>query len=67
VTGLLWRARHGPGQPPQWLVDTIAVQLSGFTTQSLAGDLGRSPDEVAIVSAEVIEAALGSAAAQARA
>jgi AcrR family transcriptional regulator len=67
VTGLLWRASHGPGQPPQWLVDTVAVQLSGFTTQSLAGDLGRSPDEVALVSAEVIEAALGSAAAQARA
>ncbi len=67
VTGLLWRARRAPGQPPQWLVDAVAVQLSGFTTQSLAGDLGRSPDEVAFVSAEVIEAALRSAAAQARA
>lgn len=66
VAHLLWRARHGLGQPPQWLVDTVAVHLSGFTTQSLAGDLGRSPDEVAFVSAEVIEAALGSAAAQAR-
>jgi AcrR family transcriptional regulator len=67
VTGLLWRARHGLGQPPRWLVDTVAVQLSGFTTQSLAGDLGRSPDEVALVAAEVIEAALGSATAQSRA
>jgi AcrR family transcriptional regulator len=61
VTELLWRARHGPGQPPRWLVDAVAVQLSGFTTQSLAGDLGRSPDEIALVSAQVIEAALGSA------
>jgi hypothetical protein len=32
--------------------------LSGFTTQSLADDLGRSPDEVAAVSTQVIEAAL---------
>jgi AcrR family transcriptional regulator len=61
VTGLLWRARHGRGKPPQWLVDAVAVQLSGFTTQSLAGDLGRSPDEVAQVSARVIGAALDSA------
>jgi hypothetical protein len=34
------------------------VHLSGFTTQSLAGDLGRSPDEVAAISARVLEAAL---------
>ncbi len=58
VTELLWRARGAPGPPPRWLVDAVAVQLSGFTTQSLAGDLGRSPDEVAHVSARVIEAAL---------
>jgi AcrR family transcriptional regulator len=61
VTELMWRARGGPGQPPQWLVDAVAVHLSGFTTQSLAGDAGRSPDEVAHVSAQVIEAVLASA------
>jgi AcrR family transcriptional regulator len=61
VSELLWRARGGPGGPPQWLVDAVAVQLSGFTTQSLAGDAGRSPDEVAHVSAQVIEAVLASA------
>jgi AcrR family transcriptional regulator len=64
VTDLMWRARDGHGLPPQWLVDAVAVQLSGFTTQSLAGDLGRAPDEVAHVSAQVIEAALASALAQ---
>jgi len=61
VTELLWRARGRQDQPPQWLIDAVAVQLSGFTTQSLAGDLRRSPDEVAHVSAQVIEAALASA------
>jgi AcrR family transcriptional regulator len=66
VTDLLWRARGGTGRPPEWLVDAVAVQLSGFTTQSLAGDLGRSPDEVAELSAQVVEAALGSALAQSR-
>jgi TetR/AcrR family transcriptional regulator of autoinduction and epiphytic fitness len=64
VTGLLWRARGGRDQPPEWLVDAVAVQLSGFTTQSLAGDLGRSPDAVAGVAAQVIEAALAAALAQ---
>jgi AcrR family transcriptional regulator len=64
VTELMWRARGGCGLPPRWLVDAVAVQLSGFTTQSLSGDLGRAPDEVAHVSARVIEAALASALAQ---
>jgi AcrR family transcriptional regulator len=64
VAELMWRARGGHGLPPRWLVDAVAVQLSGFTTQSLAGDLGRAPDEVAHVSAQVIEAALASALAQ---
>lgn len=64
VTDLMWRARGGSGQPPRWLVDAVAVQLSGFTTQSLGGDFGRSPDEVALVSARVIESALASALAQ---
>jgi AcrR family transcriptional regulator len=64
VTDLLWQARGGRGRPPQWLVDAVAVQLSGFTTQSLAGDLGRSPDAVAEVAAEVIDAALGAALAK---
>jgi AcrR family transcriptional regulator len=64
VTEVLWKARSGWGRPPQWLVDAVAVQLSGFTTQSLAGDLGRSPDAVAEVAARVIEATLGAALAQ---
>ena len=64
VTEFLWHARGGPAAPPQWLTDAVAVQLSGFTTQSLAGDLDRSPDEVASVSAQVIEAALAAAGAQ---
>jgi hypothetical protein len=42
-------------------VDAVAVQLSGFTTQSLSGDLGRSPEEVADVAARVIEAAVDAA------
>jgi TetR/AcrR family transcriptional regulator of autoinduction and epiphytic fitness len=63
VTGFLWKARGGRAAPPPWLTDAVAVQLSGFTTQSLAGDLGRSPDQVAQVSAQVIEAALAAALA----
>jgi AcrR family transcriptional regulator len=61
VTARLWQANGGSGKPPRWLVDAVAVQLSGFTTQSLSGDLGRSPAEVAEVAARVIDAALASA------
>ena len=49
------------GAASLWLVDAVAVHLSGFTTQSLAGDFGRTPEEVAQVSAQVIEAALAAA------
>jgi AcrR family transcriptional regulator len=61
ITARLWQARGGPGDPPRWLADTIAVHLSGFTTRSLTGDFGRTPDEVARVSAQIIEAALTAA------
>lgn len=61
VTGRLWQARGNSGKPPRWLVDAVAVQLSGFTTQSLSGDLGRSPADVADVAARVIEAVLDAA------
>jgi AcrR family transcriptional regulator len=61
VTSRMWQARGGRGDPPVWLVDAVAIHLSGFTTQSLTGDFGRTPDEVAQVSAQVLEAALGAA------
>jgi AcrR family transcriptional regulator len=64
VTMLMWQARGGHGRPPTWLTDAVAVHLSGFTTQSLAGDFERSPDDVARVSARVLEAALAAALAE---
>jgi AcrR family transcriptional regulator len=64
VTRALWRARGGRGTPPAWLTDAVAVHLSAFTTQSLAVDFDRSPDDVARVSARVIDAALTAALAE---
>lgn len=63
VTARIWQARGGPGSPPTWLVDAVAVHLSTFTTQALAGDFGRTPDQVARVSAQVLEATLAAALA----
>jgi AcrR family transcriptional regulator len=63
VTTTLWQGRGGRGEPPPWLADAVAVHLSGFTTQSLGGDFGRSPDELARVSARVLEACLAAALA----
>jgi AcrR family transcriptional regulator len=64
VTARLWTARGGRGKPPRWLADAIAVHLSGFTTQSLGGDFDRSPDDVARVSARIVEASLAAALAE---
>jgi AcrR family transcriptional regulator len=64
VTGVLWRARGGTGKPPAWLADAVAVHLSGFTTQSLGVDFDRSPDDVARISARVLDAALTAALAE---
>jgi AcrR family transcriptional regulator len=61
VSNRMWQARGGRGRPPAWLVDAVAVHLSGFTTHSLTGDFGRTPDDVARVSAQVLEAALAAA------
>jgi AcrR family transcriptional regulator len=63
VAGTLWRAHDGPGDPPVWFVDTVAVHLSGFTTQSLGGDFDRSPEEVAAVSHRVVTSCLAAALA----
>jgi AcrR family transcriptional regulator len=66
VTARLWTARDGPGEPPGWLVDAVAVHLSGFTTQSLTGDFGRAPEDVARVCARVLEASFAAALSEAR-
>lgn len=66
VSRTLWRARGGTGRPPEWVADAVAVHLSGFTTQSLAGDFGRTPEQVARVSARVLEAAVAAALAERR-
>jgi len=60
----MWKLAEQNGRPPRWLVDVTAVHLSGFTTQSLGGDFGRSPDEVARVSARALLAALEAAAGE---
>jgi AcrR family transcriptional regulator len=66
VTTCLWHSRGGTDEPPAWLTDAVAVHLSGFTTRSLAGDFGRSPEEVAQVCARVLEACLRHAQEQDR-
>jgi len=64
VTAHAWSAVGGTGRPPAWLTDAFAVHLSGFTTQALGGDFGRTPDDVARTSARVLQAALTAALAR---
>lgn len=61
LTKTAWKLAGGRRRPPGWLADAFAVHLSAFTTQSLAGDFDRSPDEVADVAARVLAAALEAA------
>jgi len=63
MTRKVWEARGGAGRPPNWLTDAVAVQLSGFTTRSLAGDFDRTPAQVADVAARVLAAAFKDALA----
>jgi AcrR family transcriptional regulator len=61
VASRLWQAHGRLGRPPTWVVDAVAVHLSGFTTQALARDFGRTPAEVAQSSAQVLDAILAGA------
>jgi len=61
VTAHAWSALGGTSRPPSWLTDAFAVHLSGFTTQALGGDFGRTPDDVARTSARVLQASLDAA------
>lgn len=56
-TRTAWRLAGGPGRPPAWLHDTVAVLLSTFATEALAPDFGRSPDHIG----SVLAVALGHA------
>jgi len=58
-----WRQAGGQGRAPSWLIDTFAIHLSGFTTQTLVDDLARSPAQVAKTSAIALDAATRAAVA----
>jgi AcrR family transcriptional regulator len=62
----VWKLAGGKGRPPGWLVDAFAIHLSAFTTQALAGDFDRSPEEVAAVAAKVLSGAVRQALAEQR-
>lgn len=62
-----WRAAGGRGRPPTWLLDTVAVLLSAFATESLVGDFGRTPEQVGHSTAKALgHAVQGAVAEQAR-
>lgn len=63
-TGAVWRAAGGEGQPPAWLADCCAVQLSAFSTRALTGDFDRSADEAADACARTLAAAARCAVAE---
>ncbi len=56
-----WRIGNGSGQPPPWVVDAFALQLSGFATNCL---VGYSAEKAGRVSARVLKAVLAAALAE---
>ena len=63
-TRAVWRGAGGDDDPPGWLVDCCAVQLSAFSTRALTGDFGRSADEAADACARTLAAAARAAATE---
>lgn len=55
-----WRLAEGRGEPPAWVVDAFALQLSAFATNCLDG---YSPEEAGRVSTRILAAVLTSALA----
>ena len=64
-TATAWRLAGGPGDPPRWLHDTVAVSLSAFATEALGPDVGRSAEEVGESMALSLTHAVRGAVAQA--
>ena len=58
-----WRAAHGPGRPPSWVVDAFALQLSGFATNCLST---YPAEKVGRVSARVLSVVLAAALSEER-
>lgn len=59
-----WRAQGGTRNPPEWLIDTFVMQLSGFAFNSMIADRPRTPAETGPVSGEILWAALTTAVAE---
>jgi len=49
-----WRAVGGRKSAPRWVVDATSALLSSFTTNALAGDLERTPEEIGSVVARLL-------------
>ena len=60
-TSEAWKAFGGKGQPPTWLNDECAVQLSAFATQSLVIDFRRTPEQSGRLAARVLRTLIADA------
>jgi AcrR family transcriptional regulator len=63
-TSAAWKAANGPGRPPRWLADAVAVMLSAFATEALMRDFGRTPAQVATAMAAALTHAIEGAVAE---
>jgi AcrR family transcriptional regulator len=56
-----WRGAGGTGEPPQQVIDLFALFLSAFTTQALATEFGRTPQQTAALTAATLQIVLAAA------
>ena len=64
---LTWRTAGGAGAPPTELVLGFALNFSAFATKALMVDFDRTPEEVAVVTAQIIKLLLYTALERQRA
>jgi AcrR family transcriptional regulator len=58
LVNLVWRTAGGTGEPPEDLVMAFALNLSAFTTHALMIDFDQTPDQIGILTADVLAALL---------
>jgi AcrR family transcriptional regulator len=52
---LAWRTAGGVGEPPKDLVLAFALNLSVFTTQALIVDFDQTPEQIGMLTAEILK------------
>jgi AcrR family transcriptional regulator len=55
LVNLVWQVAGGSGEPPEDLVLAFALNLSVFTTQALMVDFDQTPEQIGVLTADILK------------